>query len=434
MTRERATLPPAGCQRIPRMAAAIAPPIEAPLGRYVRWALAVTAGSMPLYVVRWHIGPLPTTLLEIEILVTVALYLVAVLRHAAPRPKRTPYEIPIALFLLAGLVGIVVAPDHRGALGIFRAYLFEPIAIYYVATAVLGTSESIESILGVLGVGAVLFALVEMTTFVQALVGHRLVLGHAAAAFGINPNSVAIYLEPLIALAAGFALFDRGRRRWLGVGVLTILLIAEAATLSRGGLLALAALVVIAFVTVGAVTFRAALLAAAVAGALILWQLPFVGLRIKYFLVDPAHTLFGRFHIWSATLRMLRDHPIFGAGINAYQTTMAPYRATDAYKVAEPYPHNIVLTTWTELGLLGLAAFIYILGALIIRPWKALATSFGLYRPVLWGLGSAFIMIAVHGLTDSPYWKNDLSLEFWVLASLEVVALRAVSAAQAQHG
>jgi len=215
---------------------------------------------------------------------------------------------------------------------------------------------------------------------------------------------------------------------------LTILLIAEAATLSRGGLLALAALVVIAFVTVGAVTFRAALLAAAVAGALILWQLPFVGLRIKYFLVDPAHTLFGRFHIWSATLRMLRDHPIFGAGINAYQTTMAPYRATDAYKVAEPYPHNIVLTTWTELGLLGLAAFIYILGALIIRPWKALATSFGLYRPVLWGLGSAFIMIAVHGLTDSPYWKNDLSLEFWVLASLEVVALRAVSAAQAQHG
>jgi len=41
------------------MAAAIAPPIEAPLGRYVRWALAVTAGSMPLYVVRWHIGPLP---------------------------------------------------------------------------------------------------------------------------------------------------------------------------------------------------------------------------------------------------------------------------------------------------------------------------------------------------------------------------------------
>lgn len=415
------------------MAAAIATPIEAPLGRYVRWALAVTAASMPLYVVRWHIGPLPTTLLEIEILITVALYMVAVLRHAAPWPKRTPYEIPIALFLLAGLVGIVVAPDHRGALGIFRAYLLEPIAIYYVATAVLVTGESIESILGAWGIGAVLFAVVEMATFVQALAGHRLVLGHAAAAFGINPNSVAIYLEPLIALAAGFALFDRGRQRWLGIGVLVVLLTAEAATLSRGGLLALAVLILISFFTTRTVIFRAVLLAAAVVGALILWQLPFVGLRIKYFLLDPAHTLFGRFHIWAATLRMLQDHPIFGAGINAYQTTMAPYRATDAYKVAEPYPHNIVLTTWTELGLLGLAAFIYILASLIIRPWKAVASSLRLYRPVLWGLGSAFVMIAVHGITDSPYWKNDLSLEFWVLAALEVVALRAVSAAEVRH-
>ena len=389
---------------------------------------------MPLYVMRWHIGPLPTTLLEAEILVTVAAYVIAALRGAAPWPKRTPYEIPIVLLLVAGLIGIAVAPDHRGALGIFRAYLLEPIAIYYVATAVLATGESIESILATWGVGAVVFAVVEMTTFARALAEHRLVLGHAAAAFGINPNSVAIYLEPLIAIAAGFALFDSGSRRRLGIAVLAVLLVAEAATLSRGGLLALAALAVIAFITVRAVLFRGVLLAGAVAGALVLWQLPFVGLRIKYFLVDPAHTLFGRFHIWSATLRMLRDHPVFGAGLNAYQTAMAPYRAADAYQVAEPYPHNIVLTTWTELGLLGLAAFVYILAAVIIRPWRALARSSGPSRAVLWGLGSAFIMIAVHGLTDSPYWKNDLSLEFWVLAAIEVVALRALSSSQVHDG
>jgi hypothetical protein len=26
--------------------------------------------------------------------------------------------------------------------------------------------------------------------------------------------------------------------------------------------------------------------------------------------------------------------------------------------------------------------------------------------------------IVVHGLVDVPYWKNDLSLEFWVLLGL----------------
>ena len=30
----------------------------------------------------------------------------------------------------------------------------------------------------------------------------------------------------------------------------------------------------------------------------------------------------------------------------------------------------------------------------------------------------ALIAVIVHGLVDVPYWKNDLSLEFWALLSL----------------
>jgi putative inorganic carbon (hco3(-)) transporter len=415
------------------MAAAVTPVQAPPLVRYVRWALVVTAASMPLYVVRWRLGPLPTTLLENLILVTMVLYAIAVWRGAAPLPKRTPYEIPIALFLVAGVIGIFVAPDHRGALGIFRAYLLEPIAVFYVATAVLGTAGAIESLIAGWGIGAVAFAIVEVAAFMQVFLGGTLQIGHAAAALGINPNSVALYLEPPIALAAAFALFGSGRQRWLGIAALSVLVAADVATLSRGGLLALGVLLVISFITVRALVFRLALLGASVVGALVLWQLPFVRLRMIYLVFDPAHTLYGRLHLWAATLRMLRDHPIFGAGINAYQTTMAPYRAADTYHVPEPYAHNIVLTTWSELGLLGLAAFIYMLVALIVRPWRALAKAAGVYRPVLWGVGTGFAMVAIHGIVDSPYWKNDLSLEFWLLAALEVVALRAVDAASIEH-
>jgi hypothetical protein len=38
------------------------------------------------------------------------------------------------------------------------------------------------------------------------------------------------------------------------------------------------------------------------------------------------------------------------------------------------------------------------------------------------------VVFGVHGLVDSPYWKNDLSLEFWILAALEVVAIAAMRA------
>jgi len=36
-------------------------------------------------------------------------------------------------------------------------------------------------------------------------------------------------------------------------------------------------------------------------------------------------------------------------------------------------------------------------------------------------------MLLVHGLVDTPYWMNDLSLEFWVLAAVTVVSIRGVN-------
>ena len=33
--------------------------------------------------------------------------------------------------------------------------------------------------------------------------------------------------------------------------------------------------------------------------------------------------------------------------------------------------------------------------------------------------------LAPHGLFDSPYWNNELSVEFWLMAALLVVAVRA---------
>jgi hypothetical protein len=36
------------------------------------------------------------------------------------------------------------------------------------------------------------------------------------------------------------------------------------------------------------------------------------------------------------------------------------------------------------------------------------------------------VVFVVHGLVDSPYWKNDLSLEFWTLAAIEIVVIAAI--------
>ncbi len=380
---------------------------------------------MPLYVVRWHAGPLPTTLLENLILLTGALYVLALWRHHAPLPRRTPYEIPVLIFVLAGVIGIFVAPDHRSALGVFRAFLLEPIAIFYLANAVLRSADDLKPILIAGAVSASAFSLVVVVTFVGVLVGGHLNTSSAPGVFGINPNAVALYLEPIAAMALGFVLFAGTRTsRWTASAVLVFVLPALVCTLSRGALLAGAVLALVAVLSVRNLRLRLGLLGATLVGALALSRIPFVAARLAH-QFDPQHaTLVLRFAIWRVTWRMLMDHPLLGAGISGYQTVMAHYRTRNLHP--EPYAHNIFLTTWSEVGLLGLAAFVVIFFGLLWRAWRSVGTTRLIYRPLLWGVLGAWIVFVVHGLVDSPYWKNDLSLEFWLLAALEVVAIAAI--------
>jgi O-antigen ligase len=85
------------------------------------------------------------------------------------------------------------------------------------------------------------------------------------------------------------------------------------------------------------------------------------------------------------------------------------------------------------LGLLGLIAFAFILFALLWQGWRTWPRTQGFYRPALWGAGAALVMWTVHGLVDSPYWKNDMSVEFWILAALIVASAKTLAPARTTH-
>ena len=107
---------------------------EASLLLYSRWMLIVTIGALPLYVVRWHYGPLPTTLLETLILISLGLYVVAKWREGGiPHPIRTPLDIPILLLIAAASISVFIPPDTRAALGLYRAFFIEPVLIFYLS-------------------------------------------------------------------------------------------------------------------------------------------------------------------------------------------------------------------------------------------------------------------------------------------------------------
>lgn len=397
------------------MATAAAQASETSLLRYSRWMLYATVGAMPLYVVRWHYGPLPTTLLETLIIVTVALYVIARWRDGMRRPLRTWLEIPIALLLVAGAISVAVASDHRGALGLYRAYFIEPVAIFYVAIDLLSTTERAVRALAAFAVGSSAFALVNLAVFVRAFAAHAVNVGSAPNAFYGDANYVAMYMEPPVALAVGVLIFaPTARARLLGGAWLALTGAALLAMFSKGSWVALLGLVLVVVITAPG-WWRLAIAGALVVGAAVATQIPLVMARLAT--VPPS--INGRQAIFSAAVDMIRAHPLFGVGLGGFSYE---FRGVSP----EIYPHDVWLTFWVEIGLLGVVAFAVILFGLLWTGWRAWPSTRAWPRAVLWGVLTALVVWTIHGLVDSPYWKNDMSVEFWTLASLQVVTLRAL--------
>ena len=243
-------------------------------------------------------------------------------------------------------------------------------------------------------------------------------------------NAVALYLIPLVAMAAAILVYGRGRtERWLSGLFLAIALPACLLSFSRGGYLALAA------VALGlAISHRWAKLL--VPGVIVLGlavsQVPLIRHRIAYELHRlPGNTLDFRLRIWGQTLKMLSHDPILGIGLSYYQQAMGPYWQ-DLPKVI--YPHNIVLNFWAVTGLLGLVAFFWLAIRAFLLGWQGWRTHPAEWRPYDLGFMLVLVAMVVHGLVDVPFFKNDLSFEFWALLGILWAAYRWSRAGAALYG
>lgn len=387
---------------------------------------AVTCALLPAYTVRWHVGFYPSTVLEDAIVVTAAVFAFESWRARTLPSLRSPFTVPAAIFLVAGVIEVIVAPDRRAALGIYRAYLIEPILFFFVLANALRTRRQLSLILAGLAVAGTIVAIANILVILDAIRHHVLnIVNSAPVAIFMNANDVPLFLVPLITIAGSVVLYGTERReRWIAAAFAAIALLAVVLSFSRGGYLALAA------VSLGLALShpkRWWLLSAAVAAAIVLVLIPPINHRIGIELdfSNGSNTLVGRYGLWSATIQMLRDHPIFGAGLSGFTAVLGPYwnpSHTDRFI----YPHNILLTFWSETGILGVVSFAWILVVGFRTSWRAWRRAAPDWRPIGLGVLLALVAVVVHGLVDVPYFKNDLSLEFWVLMGLAVISASSV--------
>jgi len=386
--------------------------------------VVVTCALTPTYTLRWHVGFYPTTLLEVFIGLTVVVFLLETRAHGRSLEWRTPFTFPAILFIVAGAISVVAAPDRRAALGLYRAYLLEPIVFFFVVSAAARTAHRAGAIVAGLGLAGLVVAVANARVVIEAMLNHTLNLAVAPpVVIYMTANAVALFLVPLIAMASSLLLYGTDvRERAAGAFFLAISVPAVLVSFSRGGYLALAAIVL---ALAASHRRRLVLAPAAMLAGVGLAFVPPIASRLAHEVnfSDPNNSLTARIRLWSATFRMLRDHPIWGTGLSGFGRSIGPYR-NGQFTEELIYPHNLLLNFWTETGLLGIAAFAWILLAGFRLSWQGWHRGPVAWRPFHVGVLLALLAIIVHGLVDVPYWKNDLSLEFWTLLALSWAGVR----------
>ncbi|MFZ2189414.1 MAG: O-antigen ligase family protein [Candidatus Magasanikiibacteriota bacterium] len=343
--------------------------------------------------------------------------------------------IGVAFFILASTISIFISTDTRSALGEWKAFYIEPTLLFII----LITNYQLLITKKENFVNNIIFALILSGFLTSLLAIYQHLTGwlvpyafwqnqntfRVTAWYGF-PNAVGLFLAPLIPLILFLIIHEWNKikqKNWLLLICYLLFAICYlmAIIYSKGtgpliGLISGIGLLLLFYKKTRWITVVVGII-----GILSLFSLSSLsGLKNEVLLRDRSGQI--RLSIWNETWQFLKDNPISGAGLASYSEKIKSYHTTVNGEGIEIFhhPHNIFLTMWVNLGLLGLVSFTGILISLFLIPYSLFKKHIKMPN-IRFFLIASLTTIIITGLVDSPYIKNDLSVLFWLLPALLII-------------
>ena len=323
-------------------------------------------------------------------------------------------------------MAVFVSPNRLAALGIWKAYFLEPIIFFFCLTSVVKDKKTLINIFYVLGISALYLSLIAVWQkflggswgISQAFLNDNETVDRATSVFGY-PNALGLYLGPIIMLYV-FLLWEKAKSHWaliFKIAIIVLSCLAIVLAQSEGAVFSVVAVCLIAAIINKKARIWALLILAA---GLILF---FAHHGFHDFILSKIllHDFSGgiRRTMWQETVNMLKDNWLWGAGLAGYQTKIIPYHVHKFFEIYL-YPHNIILNFWSELGILGLLSFVFLAVKNFLINIKGVIKK-SENKLISWALIAIMIQMIIHGMVDAPYFKNDLSVMFWLFMATTII-------------
>jgi O-antigen ligase len=333
------------------------------------------------------------------------------------------YDAPLALFLIAALLSLLVSEYLVLSVRELRALVLEPVLFFLLLIALNDRQSALSGFL----LAASLTAVAAIAQVIFGLGGTEAEGVRRAQAWYPQPNHLALMLGRALPFLVSGALVSSRRGLWVAVGLVGVALLL---TFSTGGWLGGGVAVVVVVFVLGWRRLGLRIAGLGAAGLVVVFALAAAGLLPER--LNPLRQTGGfRLDLWLSSLEMVRDHPLLGVGPDnfGYLYQQVYLREGAAAEPNLSHPHNWLLHFWLELGLPGLLAFAW----LLLTFWRNVRVALhdSEQRWLAAGALGSMADLLVHGAIDNSYFLVDLAFVFWMTLA---VARAAVSTQRSVRG
>ena len=395
--------------------------------------------SAPLYSIKFSFLGIPINIPEV-LIITAFVFWLAENKKFSWKIFYIRYKVFLAgifLMLLGLVISALINPNRLAEWGIIKSWFVIPLVLSFVLLNEVKSKRDIENIFKALYFSAAAISFIGLIYFFKG----DLTYDFRLKAFFLSPNYLAMFLSPAVFVGNYFIVsrIKNGLRHLIekraAIILFILLLLGQAAVLSVLYLTysyAAWTAVILSFIIVNLIIKNGEIFKKIKVAAVLLIILSTILItqagnsksnELFNWQASSRSSLASRIMIWQSAEKILEDNFLWGIGPGNFQSKYLEYQKyfPPYLEWAVPQPHNLCLAFWLQGGILGLAGFIYLVFYWIreiikvIRSKISSENDFKKIAPALLGI---VIYILLHGIVDTPYWKNDLAIVFWTIFSL----------------
>lgn len=392
--------------------------------KYCDWLI----GAFLILFVFW--SPISITGTQTAVSFALLFWVIGMLAMRKFQLLRTPLNIPIAAFLVAAAIGVVMAVDFKHSLKGYMTLGWISIFFLFVNNVKNVTQfKRLVRILILITTIAGAYAIFQHLTRIDFFGNVKYLQKSLARSTGFfnSPQTFGNYILLVLPVVLGLSFYSNIRRekRWLQLSGL-IILIAIIFSYTRGVWIGL----------IGGLIFMAILrskklllfvVTGIIVGSMFLVFLPssrFTQRVVRTF--KSERPVGDRIYFWQGSLRIIRDYPITGLGWEGFGIVYRKYKPAEGRQLV-CHAHNNFIDVAVDSGFLGLGIFLWLLITIYkvgFHIFKELER--GYFKGIAWGFLGSFTAFLIAGLSQYNFGDSEVVMLFYFLLGMVMVIPRMV--------